>query len=331
MRENMKVLGLGSPLVDILVHIEDDFLNNIEGDKGGMEYVDVSVIEDTLTVLASDPEFAPGGSSANTILALAKLGVSTGFLGKIGNDSRGRFYTDNYSASGGDIRQFKISDTVNTGRCLSLVTPDSERTMRTFLGAAASIVPEDILTEDFIGYTHFHVEGYMVHNHAVIEKAMRMAKEAGLTVCLDLASFEVVRDNREFLEHLLASYVDIVFTNEDEASQYVASESTEDIFELLDGMCDIIVLKLGKKGAVIKAGDIKVIIGAKIVSAIDTTGAGDLWQAGFLYGLLSSKELSGKLLEKAGGFGAVLGAEVVQVMGASLPDKRWKELKTILK
>jgi sugar/nucleoside kinase (ribokinase family) len=323
----VKVLGLGSPLVDILVNVEDAFLDNVIGEKGGMVYVDIPQIESLLKKVPDEPKMVPGGSAANTILALTKLGVPTGFLGQVGNDYMAKFYIGNYEHAGGDVSQFKVSNTDPTGQCLSLITPDSERTMRTCLGAAATISPDSISKDDFIGYTHLHIEGYMVHNHEVIEKALRLAKEAGLEVCLDLASFEIVRDDREFLGELLKSYVDVVFCNEDEAVQYTGTDNPEDIFDKLDGVCDVIALKLGKQGAIIKAGNIKVKANARIVDAVDTTGAGDLWQAGFLYAYVGHKKLTGKLLEKAGGFGAVLGAEIVQIIGASIPETRWAEIR----
>ncbi|HJO94142.1 MAG TPA: adenosine kinase [Victivallales bacterium] len=323
-----KILGIGSPIVDILVSTTDNFIaENVSGDKGGMELVDISVINSILSKITSEEEIVPGGSAANTIEALSKLGISTGFLGKIADDQLGRFYKEHYKKIGCDINQFKISKEVETGRCLSLVTPDSERTMRTFLGAAATIQPEDISIEDFKGYTHLHIEGYMLHNHAVIKKALKLAKSLSLTVSLDLASFEVVKLNMEILPDLLQSYVDIVFCNEDEAMQYCNSEDPKNILSTLDGVCDIIALKLGKAGSVIKTDTEEVSIEAEIVEAVDTTGAGDLWQAGFLYKYINSRQLSGKLLEKAGGFGSLLGAEIVKIKGASIPEDRWDYIR----
>ena len=324
----MKILGVGSPLVDVLVNVEDNFLANIDGEKGGMELADISVIEKILSKTSSTPNMAPGGSAANTILALTKLGVATGFLGKLGNDEQGRFYADNYKNAGGDTRQFKISDCVRTGQCLSLVTPDSQRTMRTYLGAAVTLSPDEVTIKDIEGYSHLHVEGYTLqYRDDYIQKILKLAKKQNLIVSIDLASFEIVKEFENILPDLLKSYVDIVFCNEDEAMAYCAGNSPEDIFKELDGCCDVVALKLGKDGAVIKAGDIKVKVGADIVKAVDTTGAGDLWQAGFLYGYTRSMKLSGKLLEKAGGFGSILGAEVVQIMGACIPDERWIEIR----
>ena len=324
----MKMLGVGSPLVDVLVNVEDNFLANIDGEKGGMELADISVIEKILSKTSSIPNMAPGGSAANTILALTKLGVSTGFLGKIGNDEQGKFYTDNYKNAGGDIRQFKISDSIRTGQCLSLVTPDSQRTMRTYLGAAVTLSPDEVNIKDFDEHTHLHAEGYTLqYRGEYLQKILKLAKKQNLIVSIDLASFEVVKEFRKVLPEFLKSYVDIDFCHEDEAMAYCASKNPEDIFKELDGCCDVVALKLGKDGAIIKAGDIKVKVGADIVKAVDTTGAGDLWQAGFLYGYTRTRKLSGKLLEKAGGFGSILGAEVVQIMGACIPDERWGEIR----
>ncbi|MCF7792017.1 MAG: adenosine kinase [Victivallales bacterium] len=324
----VKVLGCGSPIVDILVNVEDEFVKeNVQGDKGGMELVDISVINNLLGKINKEKSIVPGGAAANTIMTLTKLGLKTGFLGKLGKDKQGEFYKESYIKAGGDEKCFKYSDVLNTATCLSIVTPDSERTMRTFLGAAATIVPEEISAEDFKGYTHLNIEGYMLHNRAVITKVLELAKRIPLKVALDLGSFEIVRDNMDILPELLKNYVDIVFCNDDESRQYSNSDDPEKIFDVLGDDCEVIALKLGKKGSVIKAGENKARIPAKIVDAVDTTGAGDVWQAGFLYKYITSKELSGKLLEKAGGFASMLSAEAVQVMGASIPERSWKYIK----
>lgn len=333
-QREIKVLGFGSPLVDILINVENDFLQkNVNGKKGGMELVDISVIDQILSKTTASKTMAPGGSCANTIGTLAKLGVKTGFLGKIGKDELGSFYTKNYTAIGGDISSFKRSCEVRTGCCLSMITPDSERTMRTYLGAAYTITPEDVTDEDFKGYTHLHIEGYTLqYMPGVAIKVLKLAKENSLVVSIDLASFEIVKQFRDELPEILKNYVDIVFCNEDEAMQYAGTnKSPEDVFETLNDVCSVVAVKLGKKGAIIKADDIKVKVPANLVDAVDTTGAGDVWQAGFLYGYIPLKVLTGKLLEEAGGFAAFLSSEVVQVMGASIPENRWERIRAYIK
>lgn len=330
--KNIKVLGIGSPIVDILVSVDDNFLlSHVTGEKGGMVLADLSVIDAILAKTSGKKHIVPAGSSANTILALSKLGIQTGFLGKISDDHYGKFYTKNYKKAGGDTSRFKKNPNVPTGCCLSLVTPDSQRTMRTYLGAAATIQPEDISEDDFVGYGYLHIEGYMIHNEAVIRKALKLAKKAALTVSLDLASFEIVRDNLAILKELLDSYVDIVFCNEDEAEQFSGSKKPEDLFKKLEDVCDTVALKMGRNGALIKSGKEIVKIDAHIVQALDSTGAGDLWQAGFLYGIIKYKDSPVRhKLKKAGKFGSILGAEVVQVMGPSIPDKRWIKIRNTL-
>lgn len=326
--KELKILGFGSPLVDILVNINDEFIHhNVEGQKGGMELVDISVIDRILHKVTMEKSMVLGGSASNTIGALAKLGIKTGFLGKVGKDDFGSFFTKHYASIGGDTSSFKTSDNIRTGCCLSMVTPDSERTMRTYLGAALTISPEEIVDENFQGYTHMHMEGYTLqYDSGVALKVLQTAKKHSLIVSLDMASFEVVKQFRKELPEILKNYVDIVFCNEDEAMQFTGTSHPEDIFRMLKGVCDVVALKLGKKGAIIEAGNTKVTVPAQLVKSVDTTGAGDLWQAGFLYGYIPCKKLTGKLLEEAGGFGARLGAEVVQVMGASIPSHRWKEI-----
>lgn len=331
-QRELKILGCGSPIVDILVNVNDDFLlKNVSGDKGGMELVDISVIDGILSKISSEQSIVPGGSSANTIQALARLGVKTGFLGKVGNDERGSYYTKGYADKGGDISRFKISNSVATGCCLSMVTPDSQRTMRTYLGAASTITVDDIEENDVLGYSHLHLEGYTLqYLSKVALKVLGLAKKNSIKTSIDLASFEVVKQFQKEIPDILKKYVDIVFCNEDEAKQLCGSDKPEDFFKSVEGLCETVALKLGKEGSIIKSGDIVVRVPAKIVNAVDTTGAGDLWQAGFLYGYMPIKTLSGKLLEKAGGFGSVLGSEIVQVIGASIPDTRWSEIKKVL-
>jgi sugar/nucleoside kinase (ribokinase family) len=326
----VKVLGCGSPIVDILVNVTDDFLAaNVDGDKGGMELVDISVIDTLLDKISAEKSTAPGGSCANTIQALSVLGVKTGLLGKLGADDRGVFYSEDYCKKGGDTNQFKKNSNVRTGCCLSMVTPDSQRTMRTYLGAAATITVDDITEDDFDGYTHLHLEGYTLQYLSdVALKVLKLAKNKSLIISLDLSSFEVVRQFQGKIPELLKTYVDIVFCNEDEARQLCGSDDPEEFFKSVDDLCEVAVLKLGEAGSMIKFNGEVLKINANFATAIDTTGAGDLWQSGFLYGYLNSKKLTSNAIKRSGIFGSVLGAEIVQVMGASLSDEKWTEIKT---
>ncbi|HBC86672.1 MAG TPA: adenosine kinase [Lentisphaeria bacterium] len=321
-KKNIKVLGVGSPILDILVNVDDAFLTSIKAPKGGMELTDSPSIEKILGGLEGRTSVAPGGSSANTIFGLAQLGIPTAFLGKTGDDSQASLYKKTYEKMGGDLSMFKIDGNVPTGRCLSMITPDSERTMRTCLGAAAALAPGDISEADFKGITHVHAEGYLLFNEKLTRSILEHAVKNNCTVSLDLSSFGVVNACRNILAELLEKYVDIVFANEDEAKAFCGSDDPDKALEVLSGLCPTVAVKLGKKGALLKSSGKTARVQAELVKAVDTTGAGDLWQAGFLYGFLN-----GSSLEDCGRFGSILGAEVVQVVGASIPEKRWLEIR----
>jgi len=321
----VKLLGAGSPLLDVLVNVDDGFVAGVEGAKGGMELVDIAVIDAILARTAAGRVKAPGGSAVNTVFGLAKLGVPTGFLGKLGKDDDGVYYTARLAAAGVDVSGFKHSPDTRTGLCLSMVTPDSERTMRTFLGAAATLSPDEVADADFQGYTHLHMEGYLLFNPPLARRILELAKRNGLSVSLDFASFEVVRANQDALPGLIADFVDVVFANEVEAEQFAGSKAPEAFFKALEGRCAVAALKLGRDGAIVRADGVEAKVPAKLVKAVDTTGAGDLWQAGFLFGLLNGRPLRDCAL-----YGSELGAEVVQILGAEIPEQRWPSIKTSL-
>ncbi len=318
-----KIIGVGSPIVDSLARVSDSFLDQVEGAKGGMELVDAETIGQLMARLEGDLVEAAGGSAGNTIFTLARLGVPSTFLGKIGNDAGAEFYKSRFAELGGDASRFKEGDVPN-GRCLSLVTPDSERTMRTDLGAAMTLSPEEVTEEDFREAQHAHIEGYLLFNRDLMQKVLDSAKRAGCTISVDLASFEVVHATRDILADILRDYVDIVFANEEEANAF--TEKGDDYAGMardLGELVDIAVVKVGKEGSYIcRGGEVIAVEPIRVDEVVDTTGAGDLWAAGFLYGWLTGRDLA-----DCGRFGSRLGAEVVQVMGAAIPDERWKAIE----
>ena len=219
MQSGFTIIGVGSPIVDSIAQIEESFLIQVGGDKGGMLLTDPITIGNLIQSIPTTLYVAPGGSAGNTLFALAKMGASTSFLGKIGNCERGQFYRNRFAELGGDAKRFKMGDTPN-GHCLSLVTPDGERTMRTDLGAAMTLTPDEISAADFSGCTHAHIEGYLLFNANLMQRVIESAKEAGCSISLDLASFEVVQAAKDTLPTILEEYVDIVFANEEEATTY---------------------------------------------------------------------------------------------------------------
>jgi len=323
---NIKVLGVGSPILDILVNVEEEFIKAIDGEKGGMELVSPQELDNILDRVGNRPTRTPGGSAANTIFGLANFGIATAFLGKTGKDSQSDFYCSQYEKMGGDLSCIKRDSALPTGRCLSLITPDSERTMRTDLGAASTLSPSEITSSDFSGISHVHIEGYMLFNRNLTEHILKIAKECDCVISLDLASFEVVKASLDILPDLLKNYIDIIFANEDEAAAFADGLAPNEALEKLSKYCNLAVVKLGKDGALIKAGTETEKIEAVVAKALDTTGAGDLWASGFL-----SEYLRGGDLAKSGYAGSVTASQVVQIMGASIPAERWDIIKDTLK
>lgn len=314
-----QVIGVGSPIVDRLIQVDDDFLSGIAGEKGGMELVNTTAMEKLLNRTPGKSAVAPGGSAANTLFALAKLKVPATFLGKLGNDDEGRYYRRTFEQSGGDSSRIKISDRAATARCLSLITPDSERTMRTDLGAAALFTADEVSAVDFENCRHAHIEGYLLFNRDLSLSVLKSAKEAGCTVSLDLGSFEVVNASSDILPDLLGGYVDMVMANEDEAAAFCGDDDPWSGLKTLSEYCELVAVKLGSKGALIKSGgEVCYVNALKVKDVKDATGAGDYWAAGFIYGLLN-----GCRIDDCGFLGAVLGAEAVRHVGADLPERTW--------
>lgn len=323
-----KVLGVGSALLDILANVDDGFLKKVGGEKGGMVMIDASTADRLIQSLPSFQKVI-GGSAANTLAGLQRLGMQTALLGKVGTDAEGDYYRGEFKRMGGDASRFKKNPEVRTGRCISLITPDAERTMRTDLGASATFKVTEITADDFRDVGHMHIEGYMMFNMDVFMHVLKLAKDCGATVSLDLASFEVVRLFRDRLDDILRRYVDVVFANEDETREFLGLQGEIDPHKASGALlefCGTAAVKLGKRGSCIRNAHEIAVVNSELVTAVDTTGAGDLWQAGFLYAWLN-----GHSLEIAGKMGSVLGAEVVQVIGASIPPYRWESVKTRFK
>lgn len=325
--KKFELIGVGSPVVDSLAHVPEAFLTEAGGAKGGMELVGPDGIAKLMAALEKPAVEAPGGSAGNTAVGVAHLGLPTTFLGKLGNDVGGEYYRDSFVRMGGDASRFKMGDVPN-GRCLSLVTPDSERTMRTDLGAAMTLTPDEVSVADFQDVRHAHIEGYLLFNNVLMMKVLKSAKEAGCTISLDLASFEVVNATLDVLGDILRDYVDVIFANEEEAAAFCGEGKTpQEMVEQFAELCDIAVVKLGKRGSLIRHSGATIEVDPILIDQpVDTTGAGDLWAAGFLYGWLSGKDLA-----TAGRYGSILGAEVVQILGAAIPHDRWELIKAEMK
>lgn len=316
------LIGVGSPIIDYLAHIDDAFLSTVEGEKGGMVLVENAMITEALSRVPGGVARSPGGSSGNTTFAAARLGLRAAFVGKVGADAEGDYYRARFEEWGGDAGRFLVGD-VATGRCLSLITPDAKRTMRTHLGAAMTLAPDEISRASFAGARHIHIEGYLLFNYDLMMSVLRSAQAVGCTVSLDLASFEVVQAAKAFLPALLEEYIDVVFANEDEAASLLGDDlDFPGMARKLAQWCSVAVVKLGADGSLIAHENIlHTVAPVKVEHVLDTTGAGDAFGAGFLYGWLREKPLP-----ECGRLGSELGAAVVQIDGAEIPEDRWQAL-----
>lgn len=313
-----KILGMGNALVDILIRVPDEKLFvKFDMLKGGNKLVDDSFTQNLLSAVSHLPvEKAPGGSAANTINGLANLGVDVGFIGKVGKDEFGKFMEDDMIAN--NIKPLLLKGTAPTGLAVALITPDSERTFAVKLGSAIEMIADELNLEMFSGYDYFHIEGYLVQNHDLLRTAVKLAKQAGVKVSLDLASFDVVTANLDFLKEILVDYVDIVFANEQEAQSFTGLDPELALHEISKNS-EISIVKIGEKGSLVKYNGEVCKIGVIEAKSIDTTGAGDLYAAGFLYGLAE-----GFSIDKCGRIGSLLAGKVIEIIGAKMNDVTWK-------
>ena len=315
------VLGAGNALVDILATLpSDELLDKYNLPKGSMQHVDENLSNKILEeVLAIGCQRVAGGSSANTINGVAMLGLKAGFIGKVGADRLGNDFRSDQQNSG--IHTNLLTGSVSSGRAMVLISNDAERTFAVYLGSAIELDSTDMHTSMFEGYSHFHIEGYLVQNHRLFEKAVELAKLSGMTVSLDMASYNVVEENKEFLGRMLEHYVDIVFANEDEAMSFTGLEPDKAVEKFAE-LCDIAVVKIGKEGSIVKRKHEFHRISAIAANAVDATGAGDLYASGFLYGL--ANELP---LDKCGAIGSLCAGRVVEVIGPKMSEDTWKEIR----
>lgn len=321
-----RVIGIGNALTDMLVNLRSDsVLGRYRLPKGSMNLVDTRLQTEISKSVAGLPySLSLGGSAGNTIRAMARLGCRVGFIGKVGPDTTGDFFVQALENLG--IEPIVFRGTERSGKCVSLISPDGERTMVTHLGAALELSAEEIEPTIFDGYDCLYVEGYLVQSHALIRKAVRTAKECGLQVALDLASFNIVEENLDFLHELIAQYVDIVFANEEEARSFTGEAEPLNALQAISRLCTLTVVKIGTRGAIIKQGDEVVHVGIMAAAKrVDTTGAGDFYAAGFLAGLCD-----GLTLRQCGTIGAVTAGKVIEVVGTTFGEEAWEEIDRLV-
>lgn len=319
----MKILGIGNALVDLLAKLPDDsLLEELGIAPGSMNLINEDQREKIFARIQQkniDLVMTTGGSVSNSILALRGLNSSAGFIGKVGSDRYGKFYLEEMTDF--EVNLHLLYEQMFSGTALCLITPDGERTFTTYLGAAADMRASDLKASVLEQYSLLYVEGYLIQNHELIENALSMAKSLGLKTALDLASFNVVEAEKDFLEELIEKYVDILFANEDEAMALTGKKPEEALFDMSEKV-DIAVVKEGCNGSWVKQEGLVVHVPChKVIDPIDTTAAGDYYAAGFLAGLSQKKNL-----EICAKMGTLLSYYIIQVVGTKLDASVWKEI-----
>lgn len=319
-----KILGIGNALVDVMTLIPDDsVLKQFSLPKGSMQLVDKEKSEFVKNGTEKfNQNLASGGSAANTIHGLAMLGVGTAFIGSIGKDKLGDFFENDMKNAG--ICTILSRRESATGTAVALISRDSERTFATHLGAAVELAADDLDPCDFKGYDILYLEGYLIYNKPLVESACRLAKNENMKIAMDLASYNVVESNLADFKEIVNKYVDILFANEEEAKAYTGMKP-EEALDAISKECDIVVIKVGSQGSWIKRKSEIIKIGTPQVNVKDTTGAGDLYAAGFLYGYSRNRNL-----EVCGKYGSLIASKVIEVLGARMDKARWDEIEAII-
>lgn len=313
-------------IIDHICRISSDGLSQlVDGPPGGSKRVNKDQVQQ---VLANVGDFfsKPGGSAANTTRGLASgFHVRSGLIGAVGEDEWGRMFRISMDKVGVETNRMKVVEGP-TGRCVVMVGPDGQRTMRPCLSDAVRIRAEDLSMEDFLGSKVAVITCYAFYGENLVESSCELAKKAGCIVALDFASFEVVRDFKPSLEHVLCSgNVDVVFCNEDEARQYMQNQGDdfEPFLDLVGNHVDTVALTLAEKGCLVRKNGQPTFAqpAFTVAKTEDTTGAGDLFEAGFIYGILNNYSP-----KRCAEIGCLAGGAVVQNLGAEVNEDGWRWL-----
>lgn len=319
------VISIGNPLMDILVEVEEEFLKELNLVKGHMHLLNEEEIKKLEEKLEKDKiKLSPGGSEANTLTALSMLGHRVVYFGKVGKDKHGDEYHKKLLDDGVISQVIKVDGM--TGRAITFITPDSERTFATCLGVATLLKDNEINEGDIINAKYLHLTGYLLAaetTRKAVMQAMTIAKNNNVKICLDLADPNIVKTNKELLASVIEEFVDIVIANENEAKAFTGEEP-EKAVEYLSKLADIAIVKLGAQGSLIKSKGKLIRIPSFKSKCIDTTGAGDIYTAGFLYGLLNNLDL-----KTAGTIASFIASKVCEVKGARMDKMPIEEINKL--
>ena len=319
------IYGIGNPIVDIIFHVSDDDIKTLGLQKGTMSLVTKKRQTEIINYLQiENASIFPGGSAPNTIITCNGLGIYSVLSGKIGNDKFGKIYLDQINKY--DVFSKVVQGNGSTGTSVVMITPDAERTMNTHLGMCREFNVEDIDEELLISSSFLYFTGYMWDTDSqkeAIQKAVDIAQSNNLKICFDVADpFVVERNREEFLEFIKNS-VDIVFANQPELLILFQSEEIDRSIDRLMNIVKCGAVKLGKKGSIVFNDLEKNKIEPKLISAKDTTGAGDMYAAGFLSQFFKTNDYIA-----SGEIGSVLAEEIIQINGAQFEKNMLSQIRS---
>ncbi len=324
MSKKYQVVGIGNSIVDVLAHCEDSFLSDNGIEKGIMQLIDTARASDLYGKMGPAMEIS-GGSAANTIAGLAAMGAQTAYVGKVKDDQLGKIFAHDIRAQGATFEvPLAPADAVDeTGRCMVLVTPDAERSLNTYLGVSEHLGPDDIDVAMMADAEWIYLEGYRFDgelSHAAFAKAIEACKAGGGKVSLTLSDPFCVERHRDAFRTMIRDHVDLLFCNEHEMQAMYQETSLEACLKAASEEIDIVACTIGERGALIVRGAETVHAPATATNVVDVTGAGDMFAAGFLHGLVNGKDLL-----TCGRMGCVAAAEIISHIGAR-PEADLKEL-----
>ena len=316
MTQSVQLLGISNAIVDVLAHVDENFLKLIGAPLGSMTLIDEARAHEIYDMMGPATEMS-GGSVANTIAGFAILGGSASYIGRVQNDQLGEIFVHDMRSLGVDVRTLPVADGAPTARSHILIDPDGQRTMQTYLGACTELGVSDV-TEETVGTPKIILlEGYVwdiPEGPALAAEAIRIAKQNGSAVALSLSDSYCVERHRDAFAKVVRDDVKIVFADDDEVMALYEVDKFEDVLSAINGSDKLFVMTRSEKGSVIVEGDTKIVQEAKAIEQlIDTTGAGDAYAAAFLYGWAI-----GKSLDECARLGTHVATSVIQQLGARI-------------
>jgi sugar/nucleoside kinase (ribokinase family) len=312
-----EILSLSAAIIDHLVFIDDAALNKIATEKGSWQPIDYETLQTYLNSIG-ETRMSPGGSGINVLKGLSHLGHDCAVVGKVGSDDMGNYFIRELQNKG--IVSFFERGELPTGQAICFITPDGQRTFRSYLGASHSLSDLKLDPSLFTNIKLFHIEGYQLVDPELVLKALKIAKMQGIKTSIDLANTEIVRRYKTFINEILNEYVDILLCNQDEAKELTGLPPKE-ACALLAKTCPICVVTMSENGCWTQSGEKQFFTPAFAVKPIDTTGAGDYFASGFLHGILTGVPLPTCALQ-----GALVASHVVTQVGTEIGPESWKAI-----